>query len=113
MSELQEIMTALEGAARRQRWGWALRGLWRGLFWGALVSLLLAGAYHLFPLAALGLDRCGFYPPGLSSCSASCFGGWRKPKLPMVARWVDERHSLAATTGFRPGGGKSASGKTG
>ena len=98
MSELQEIMTALEGAARRQRWGWALRGLWRGLFWGALVSLLLAAAYHLFPLPLWVLIVAAFTPPAFLLLGF-LLGGWRKPKLPMVARWVDERHRLQQRLG--------------
>jgi len=98
MSELQEIMTALEGAARRQRWSWALRGLWRGLFWGSLISLLLAGAYHLFPLPLWVLVAAAAAPPAFLILGLLA-GGWRKPQLPMVARWVDERHKLQQRLG--------------
>ena len=98
MSELQEIMTALEGAARRQRWSRALRGLWRGLFWGALVSLLLAGAYHLFPLPLWTLFAAATAPVAFLIVGL-IVGGWRKPQLPMVARWVDERHKLQQRLG--------------
>jgi len=98
MSELQEIMTALEGAARRQRWSRALRGLWRGLFWGALISLLLAGAYHLFPLPLWTLFAAATAPLAFLFVGL-ILGGWRKPQLPMVARWVDERHKLQQRLG--------------
>ena len=50
MSELQIIESALEQAARRRRWARALRGLWQGLLVGAVLSLLLIGAWHLLPL---------------------------------------------------------------
>ena len=98
MSELQEIMTALEGAARRQRWSRALRGLWRGLFWGALVSLLLACVYHLFPLPLWTLVAAAAAPVAFLLLGL-IIGGWRKPELNMVARWVDERHKLQQRLG--------------
>src|SRR5947209_7644978 len=93
MSELQTIQSALERAALRRRWTGALRGLWRGLLVGAIVSLLLIGVYHLVPLplwtlpaAALAPLPCAFF--GL------IIGGWRKPALGDVARWVDTRQHL-------------------
>ena len=69
MSELQFIKTALSGAARRRRWASALRGLWIGLLIGAVLSLLLAGAWHLWPLPlwtrlAIGLSPFLAWPSG-------------------------------------------------
>ena len=93
MSELQVIQSALEQAARRQRWGRALRGLWYGLLAGASLSLLLIGAYHLWPLPLWVLVVAGLIPlPCLLAGLA--IGGWRKPGLPEVARWVDNRQRL-------------------
>jgi len=93
MSELQIVETALVRAARRRRWSHALAGLWRGLFVGALLSLVLAGAYHLFPLPmwmllAAGLAAIPCVLAGL------LIGGWRKPGLSEMARWVDGQQHL-------------------
>jgi hypothetical protein len=93
MSELQTIQTALAGAARRRRWARALRGLWLGLVVGALLSLLLAGAYHLLPLPLWTTLAAALIPV---PCMAVGFliGGWRKPGAAEVARWVDQRQHL-------------------
>src|SRR3974390_2311795 len=93
MSELQIIQSALERAARRRRWARALRGLWPGLLAGAIISLLLIGVYHLYPLplwsvlTGAGLPLVGA-PIGL------LVGWWRKTSLDEVARWVDGRQQL-------------------
>ena len=93
MNELQTIKAALARAARRRRWVRALRGLWRGLLAGAVLSLLLAGAYHLFPLPLWTLLAAALVPV---PCMAAglLIGGWRKPGLGEVARWVDHRQHL-------------------
>lgn len=93
MSELQVIQSALEGAARRRRSARALRGLWRGLLVGAILSLTLAAVYHLFPLPLWALIAIALIP---FPCLLAGFivGGWRKPSLPEVARWVDSRQHL-------------------
>jgi len=93
MSELQIIESALSGAARRRRWARALRGLWIGLLAGAVVSLLLDGAYHLLPLpfwtrVAVGVAPFPFLLAGL------ILGGWRSLGLAEAARWVDGREHL-------------------
>ncbi len=93
MSELQIIESALSGAARRRRWARALRGLWIGLLVGAVVSLLLDGAYHLLPLPfwtrmAAGVAPFPFMLAGL------ILGGWRRLGLAEAARWVDGREHL-------------------
>ncbi len=93
MSEIQVIESALQQAARRRRLACALRGLWHGLLVGGIVCLLLLGAYHLFPLPlwAVGLAAAAPFP-----CLAAGFliGGWHKPDLKQVARWVDGRRRL-------------------
>src|SRR2546426_12627755 len=93
MSELQIIHSALEGAAGRRRWVQALRGLWRGLLVGAVLSLLLAGAYHLLPLPVWTLLLAALIPiPCL--LIGLVLGGWRTIPLPQVARWLDGRQHL-------------------
>ncbi|SPE50291.1 conserved membrane hypothetical protein [Verrucomicrobia bacterium] len=111
MSELQIVETALARAAQRRRWSRALRGLWHGLLVGAFLSLLVAGAYHLFPLPRWTLLAA-------SLVTLPCLlvgllvGGWRKPRLNDTARWVDgrqhlkERLSTALELGSDPSAGR-------
>ncbi len=93
MSELQVIETALLTAAQRRRWARALRGLWRGLLVGSILSLLLIGVYHLLPLPLwlLVLAACIPVPCLLIGL---LIGGWRKTSLEEVARWIDGRQRL-------------------
>jgi len=93
MSELQIIQSALERAARRRRSARALRGLWRGLLAGAILSLLLIGAYHLLPLPLWTLTLAALIP---LPCMMVGFvlGGWSKVPLKQVARWLDIRQDL-------------------
>ena len=93
MSELQIIESALEQAARRRRWARALRGLWQGLLAGAVLSLLLIGAWHLLPLPLWTLT-VATVAPFLCALAGLVIGGWRKPVLNEVARWVDGRQHL-------------------
>src|SRR6185503_1643855 len=93
MSELQVIESALERAATRRRWARGLRGLWHGLLVGAVLSLLLVGAYHLWPLPMWTLLAAAAVPfPCL--LIGLIAGAWRKPALKEVARWVDGRQRL-------------------
>jgi hypothetical protein len=93
MSELQIIETALEGAARRRRWAMAMRAMWVGLLVGAILSLVLAGVYHLWPLPLWTRYAVALIP--LPCALAGLIqGGWRKPALKDVARWVDSRRRL-------------------
>ena len=93
MSELQIIEVALQKAARRRRWARALRGLWRGLLAGALLSLVVIGLWHLLPLPLWTLTLAALVPL-LCALGGMIVGGWRKPALPEVARWVDGRQHL-------------------
>ena len=93
MSELQIIESALQQAAGRRRWARALRGLWHGLLVGAVLCLLFVGAWHLFPLPLWTLTLAAFVPfPCM--LAGLIVGGWKKPALPEVARWVDRRQHL-------------------
>src|SRR5437867_7864757 len=93
MSELQVIQSALESAGRRRRWARAVRGLWRGLLVGAILSLLLAGIYHLLPLPPWTLLVAAVLPfPCLLVGLA--LGGWRKVPMGQTARWVDGHQHL-------------------
>ena len=93
MSEIQVIESALEQAARRRRWARGLRGLWYGLLVGAVLSLLLIGLWHLLPLPLWTLTLV-ILAPFPCALAGLVIGGWRKPELNEVARWVDLRQHL-------------------
>lgn len=93
MSELQVIQATLETAARRRRWARALRGMWWGLLFGGTLSLVLIAAYHVLPLPLWVLLIAGLLPlPAVAV--GLIIGGWRKPPLSEVARWVDSQQRL-------------------
>ena len=93
MSEIQIIESALQRAAGRRRWARGLRGLWIGLLVGAVLYLLMIGAWHLFPLPLWALTLAALVPfPCM--LAGLIIGGWRKSALPEVARWVDGRQHL-------------------
>src|SRR5215472_3358189 len=93
MSELQVIQSALEKAAHRRRWARALRGMWQGLLVGAILCLLVIAIYHFVPLPlwTVGVAAVAPLPCMLGGL---IIGGWRKPQLPEVARWLDGRRHL-------------------
>jgi hypothetical protein len=93
MSELQVIESALKRAAARRRWARALRGGGLGLLFGASVSLLLLGAYRLFPLP-VSINVVAALAPFPFVLAGLLIGGWRNPGLNEVARWVDGRQHL-------------------
>jgi chemotaxis protein histidine kinase CheA len=93
MSELEIIESVLERAGRRRRWARALRGLWQGLLYGGIVSLLFAGAYHFWPLPLWTLWVAALSPV-VGMLLGAGIGGWRKPGREEVARWVDDRQRL-------------------
>ncbi len=103
MSEIQIIRKTLENAAGRRRWERALRGMWLGLFWGAIVYLAALGVYRL-ALASeaihklLPLTGHALLYAGLVACACPLvgllIGGWRKPGLTQTARWVDVKQNL-------------------
>lgn len=96
MSELQVIESALQRAARRQRWARALRGLWHGLLIGAILSFLLICALHfpsVFPHSPWASITAAFLPLPFMLVGL-VIGGWRKPALNQVARWVDGKQHL-------------------
>ena len=110
MSEIQIIESALQQAARRRRWARALRGMWQGLLVGAVLSLLLVGAWHLRELPLWTLIAAALFPFPCMLVGL-IIGGWRKPVLSDVARWVDgnqhlqERLSTALEVAGEPGEG--------
>ena len=110
MSEIQIIESALQRAARRRRWARALRGMWQGLLVGAVISLLLVGAWHLRELP-LWTRIAAALLPFPCMLVGLIIGGWRKPALNDVARWVDghqhlqERLSTALEVASEPGEG--------
>jgi len=95
MSDIQIIESALQSAARRRRWGRALRGLWQGLLVGAILSLLLVGAFRLYPFGLpLWTLIAAAVIPFPCMLLGLLLGGWRKPRLNEVARWIDGRQHL-------------------
>lgn len=96
MSELQVIESALQRAARRQRWARALRGLWHGCLIGAILSFLLICVLHfpsVFPHPLWAPMAAAFLPLPFMLAGLA-IGGWRKPALNQVARWVDGKQHL-------------------
>jgi hypothetical protein len=93
MSELQTIQTALAGAARRRRWSRALGGLWRGLLIGAVISLLLVGVNHLWPIPFWALMAAAWIPLPFMLVGL-IVGGWGRQGLPETARWIDGKQQL-------------------
>src|SRR5580704_4220648 len=93
MSELQTIQNALAKAARRRRWSRALRGSWYGLLVGAGFSLLLAGVYHVFPVP-FWTQLVMALVPIPCMLAGLIIGGWRKPGMAEMARWVDGQQHL-------------------
>lgn len=93
MSELDTIQSVLGRAARRHRFARGLRGLWHGLTVGAILSLLVLGAFHLFPLPLGTLEVAAVLP---LPCMLIGFaiGAWPRPGLAEVARWLDLRQHL-------------------
>ncbi len=93
MSEIQVIETALQRAAGRRRWARGLRGLWVGLLVGAVLSLLMIGAWHVFPLPMWTLTVAALVP---FPCLLAGFiiGASHQQKLTDVARWVDGKQHL-------------------
>jgi hypothetical protein len=93
MSELQIIEAALQEAARRRRWARALRGLWRGLLVGAVLSLVVIGVWHLLPLPFWTVAAAALAPVPCA-LGGMIIGGWHRTPLAEVARWVDGRQHL-------------------
>ena len=93
MSELETIQTALEKAAQRHRLARALRGLWNGLLIGAIASLLVLCAGHLFALPLGSLVLAALLPLA-GMLLGFLIGGRSKPEMAEVARWVDGRQHL-------------------
>ncbi len=93
MSQLETIQSVLKRAARRLRFAQALRGLWYGLIVGAILSLLILATYHVWPLPLSSLVIASLLP---LACMLMGFmlGGWRRPELGEVARWLDDRQQL-------------------
>jgi hypothetical protein len=93
MSELDTIQGALQRAALRHRLSRALRFLWAGLLIGAILSLLVIGVYHVFPIPINSL-LVGTLLPLVGALVGFVLGGWKKPNVSEVARWVDRKQRL-------------------
>jgi len=99
MSEIQVIESALQRAARRRRWAGALRGLWYGLLVGAIVAFLMVGLYHLWPVIFFAplptwVVLAAPFAPFPCMLIGLIAGGWRKPSMNEVARWLDGKQHL-------------------
>jgi hypothetical protein len=93
MSDLQIIQSALERAANRHRWSRAFRGLWHGLLFGAIISLVLLAAHRIFPVPDWFMVATPLVPLPCM-LAGLIMGGWRKPGPSETARWLDSRTHL-------------------
>jgi hypothetical protein len=93
MSELEVIERALKRAARRRRMARALAGMWRGLFLGGLVALLILAAYKLLPLSPWS-PAWAAAAPLIGIVLGAVAGAWRGSTMAETARWVDLRQGL-------------------
>ena len=93
MSELQIIQATLARAARRRRVERGLRGLFVGLFVGALFLLVALAAFKLAPVSPNIVGWSGVAPI-LCPLVGFILGFWRKPSLAETARWVDVKQNL-------------------
>ena len=93
MSELQIIQATLARAARRRRVERGLRGLFVGLFVGALFLLVALAVVKLAPVSP-NIVRWSGGAPILCPLVGFILGFWRKPSLAETARWVDVKQNL-------------------
>jgi chemotaxis protein histidine kinase CheA len=93
MSDLQLIEQTLMAAATRRRRDRAVRGLWRGMFIGAIIVFLTVAAYKLLPLPLWSI-RAAVVAGVVSAIVGMIIGGWRRDSLNQIARWVDGRQHL-------------------
>ena len=69
------------------------RGLWQGVFVGALIWLVALAVYKLAPIPFWSLSAAA--GAGLMAAVAGAVvGGWRKNTVAETARWVDGRQHL-------------------
>ncbi len=67
--------------------------MWAGLVVGGILALLLVATYKLRPIPMWTLWIAALVPfPAM--LVGMIIGGWRKPRLPEVARWLDGRQHL-------------------
>lgn len=93
MSDLQLIESTLVRAAQRRRWERAFRGLFQGLFVGAVLYLIALAAYKVMPLPAWWLTAAAGL--GLLATAAGFIAtGWRRTTLAETARWIDGKQRL-------------------
>jgi hypothetical protein len=93
MSDLQVIEETLELAARRRRRERAFRGLWQGVFAGALIWLVTLAIYKLAPIPFWTLGAAAVAAV-LAAVTGMIIGGWHRNTITETARWVDGRQHL-------------------
>ncbi|HXC97931.1 MAG TPA: hypothetical protein VN048_01230 [Verrucomicrobiae bacterium] len=93
MGDLQLIEQTLMAAARRRRRERAVRGLWQGMFIGAIIVFLTVAAYKLLPLPSWSIQAAAVMGV-VSAIVGMIIGGWRQDSLSETARWVDGRQHL-------------------
>ncbi len=93
MSDLQVIEKTLAEAAARRRRERAFRGLWQGVFAGALIWLLTLAIYKLAPIPVWSLAAAAI-AAAAAIVAGFVVGGWRKNTISETARWVDGRQHL-------------------
>jgi hypothetical protein len=93
MSDLQVIEKTLEAAAARRRRERAFRGLWQGVFAGAVIWLITLAVYKLTPIPLWSLTAAAI-AGALAIVAGLIVGGWHKNTVAETARWVDGRQHL-------------------
>ncbi len=93
MSDLEAIQAALGRTATRRRVARALRGLWAGLFCGAMACLLAIISYKLFPFPVQLLMWAAILPFA-GALAGAVVGGWRRISAREAARWMDQQAKL-------------------
>lgn len=93
MGEMLLIEGALKRAAWRRRLVGAWSGFWRGLLFGALLWLLVFGAFKLYPIPQSALMVAAAVG-GAVVLVFMLVGFFRRRSLLDTARWVDNRQKL-------------------
>ncbi|MCI0744950.1 MAG: hypothetical protein L0Y58_06050 [Verrucomicrobia subdivision 3 bacterium] len=93
MSDFQIIESALKATSARHRLQRAWTGLWRGLFIGGTLWLVVFGTYKLLPIPLWSLSAAAI-AAGAAVIISIIALVWRRQSLLEAARWLDEKTRL-------------------
>src|SRR5687768_5169940 len=93
MSDYEILQSVLHRTARRQRSERAWVGLWRGLFWGALLCVTGLVLYKVLPVhVAVPLGGALLLP--IAALAGWIYGWSKRPTLDEAARFLDAKENL-------------------